>query len=167
MRTWLAVVAVVLSVGGCSDSQTSNAERVSFIAESDRICRSTGLATQPALKAIFPVPNGLPDVSAARRLGPAYVTTYRDALRQRQTLTAPSSDAGRLEQHYTAYREALDDFAALVQSLGDQSAADFAQRLDPISKEFYALNRFEKDYGFKQCGSEPDQTGDRNATGSS
>jgi hypothetical protein len=41
----------------------------------------------------------------------------------------------------------------------------YARALKPVSAEFYALNRFEKGYGFKECGSEPGPNGERGATG--
>ena len=54
------------------------------------------------------------------------------------------------------YAKALDDLLALRDHIGpDTSPAQYAAGLKLVSEEFYALNRFEKNYGFQICGSEP------------
>ncbi len=110
--------------------------------------------------------NGLPNVEAAVGEGAGFVRAYRHALDGRKPLHPPAKDQARIARHYVAYEKALDDLDALnARTAPDASTAGYATALRPVSEEFYALNRFEKRYGFKKCGSEPGPNGERGATG--
>ena len=148
-----SIVAIAF-LASCGRSDLDRAKE-QFIQANDRICTEVARKTLPALRETFPVPNGLPDIAAARRTGPGFVAAYRDALMQRETLVAPEPDRAPLRRHWMEYAKALDDLAAVHGQIGDDTTPiQYRSWLDPVSKEFYALNRFEKNYGFKVCGSE-------------
>ena len=98
---WAIGVAVVLA--GCGSTTRADPARQRFITDNDRICDSVARATLDALRETFSMPNGLPDVAAARRTGPQDVAEYRSALAQRERLTAPSADRARFQQHWVRY----------------------------------------------------------------
>jgi hypothetical protein len=145
----------------------SDPAKARFIRDNDRICLAVAQATLESLRETFPVPNGLPNVDAARRIGPGYVAAYRRALAQRRALVVPRADAAAFQRHWTSYAKALNDLLAVHERIGSETtSAQYKAWLTPVSEEFYALNRFERNYGFKTCGSEPGPNDDRRAGGS-
>jgi hypothetical protein len=156
ITTRLLVVSAAALTASCGSTSRADAERQRYIADNDRICAAVAAATLDALRATFPVPNGLPDAAAARRTGPACVAAYRHALTQRQRLAPPSGDKSRFQEHFARYAEALDDLTAVHDRIqASTTPTDYRAWLTPVSEEFYRLNDFEKTYGFKICGSEP------------